>query len=87
MQKCIWMHQLSHGWDICKITITSRKALIYYITIFLYIAANNASNFLESSLRYLDEQLLFDILPRGTCPGEEAEAPLDEFPEVFTRKF
>lgn len=54
---------------------------------FLSIAASNGSNFLETSLRYLDEQLLFDILPRGTCPGEEADAPLDEFPEIFTRKF
>ncbi|XP_062138665.1 sodium/potassium/calcium exchanger 3 [Drosophila sulfurigaster albostrigata] len=44
----------------------------------------NDTNFLEASLRYLDEQLLFDILPRGTCPGEEADAPLDEFAEIFT---
>ncbi|KRF80531.1 sodium/potassium/calcium exchanger 4 [Drosophila virilis] len=46
--------------------------------------ANNETSFLESSLRYLDEQLLYDILPRATCPGQEQDAPLDEFPDIFT---
>ncbi|ALC49669.1 CG17167, partial [Drosophila busckii] len=46
-------------------------------------AARNESNFLATSLRYLDEQLLFDLLPRGSCPGDN-DAPLDEFPELFT---
>ncbi|EDW00081.1 GH12048 [Drosophila grimshawi] len=45
---------------------------------------NNETSFLVSTLRYLDEQLLYDILPRATCPGEVPDAPLDEFPEIFT---
>ncbi|KRG07049.1 sodium/potassium/calcium exchanger 4 [Drosophila mojavensis] len=45
---------------------------------------NNETSFLETSLRYLDEQLLYDLLPRGTCPGDVEDAPLDEFPDIFT---
>ncbi|XP_034662424.1 sodium/potassium/calcium exchanger 3 isoform X2 [Drosophila subobscura] len=47
-------------------------------------AAGNESNFLESSLRYFDEQLLYDILPRASCPGDDETSPMDEFADLFT---
>ncbi|SPP89639.1 sodium/potassium/calcium exchanger 3 isoform X2 [Drosophila guanche] len=46
--------------------------------------AGNESNFLESSLRYFDEQLLYDILPRASCPGDDEISPMDEFADLFT---
>ncbi|KMY91738.1 sodium/potassium/calcium exchanger 4 isoform X1 [Drosophila simulans] len=55
------------------LTVTQAKA-----------ATSNASSFLEVSLRYFDEQLLLDILPRATCPGEDEGSPMDEFADLFT---
>ncbi|KAH8338179.1 hypothetical protein KR059_011188, partial [Drosophila kikkawai] len=44
----------------------------------------NDSSFLTASLRYFDEQLLLDILPRASCPGEDEGSPMDEFADLFT---
>nr|NP_001287645.1 uncharacterized protein Dmel_CG17167, isoform E [Drosophila melanogaster]EYR77334.1 uncharacterized protein Dmel_CG17167, isoform E [Drosophila melanogaster] len=55
------------------LTVTQAKA-----------ATSNASSFLEVSLRYFDEQLLLDILPRAQCPGEDEGSPMDEFADLFT---
>ncbi|KAH8246083.1 hypothetical protein KR026_006242, partial [Drosophila bipectinata] len=44
----------------------------------------NETSFLATSLRYFDEQLLLDILPRASCPGEDEASPMDEFPDLFT---
>ncbi|XP_039233730.1 probable sodium/potassium/calcium exchanger CG1090 isoform X4 [Drosophila yakuba] len=55
------------------LTVTQAKA-----------ATGNASSFFEVSLRYFDEQLLLDILPRATCPGEDEGSPMDEFADLFT---
>ncbi|XP_037728035.1 sodium/potassium/calcium exchanger 2 isoform X1 [Drosophila subpulchrella] len=72
------------------------KTAILFVALFLIIcgclltdtqakaAIGNGSNFLEVSLRYFDEQLLLDILPRATCPGEDEGSPMDEFADLFT---